>query len=92
MPNGDDHDALTALQAQCAMHCEVVRTSMEKLGAHISEHSAQQEARFTQIEAKLDRDYVQRLEFVPVQRLVYGLVALVLSGALVALGKLIVET
>jgi len=43
-----------------------------------------------QIQIKLDANYVTKTEYEPVKRLVYGLVALILTSVVVALVSLIV--
>lgn len=40
---------------------------------------------------KLDRNYVTKEEFVPVQRLVYGVVGLILTSVVVALVALVIQ-
>lgn len=40
---------------------------------------------------KLDRNYVTKAEFAPVQKIVYGMVALILTGVVVALLALVIR-
>ena len=92
MQNGEDHDAITELKAQCAIHCNQTKSVQESTKAEMKAGFAKIDVSFASLKAQLDRDYVRRVEFLPVQRLVYGMVALTLAGALGAVIKLIIHT
>lgn len=59
-------------------------------GQLLSDVSSIKEKVFS-IESKLEKNYVTREEFEPIKKIVYGLVALILSSVVIALGSLIIQ-
>ena len=59
--------------------------------ARIDERTRTMAARLGTLEAKIEASYITRLEFAPVQRIVYGLVSVVLLTVLGGLVALVVR-
>lgn len=57
----------------------------------IDESRRENRVLFDQLNTKIDSNYVTRLEFEPVQKIVYGLVALVLTSVVSALILLVIK-
>ena len=91
MPNGEDHDAITELRTQCRLHCETIKLAMDGVRASMDSLRFKVDQDMKHMEDRLDHDFVRRVEFIPVQRIVYGLVALVLVSVMGALWKVIVS-
>lgn len=64
--------------------------NLSSLFARLDERTRHMEEHLATLVHRMERDYVIQADFLPVKRLVYGLVAIILTGAAGAVGRLII--
>jgi hypothetical protein len=85
-------DKITRVAAQTAQRVlDAAATARAVLDTEVRLHISSTDQSIAEINAKLDKKYVTQEAFLPIQRVVYGLVALILTGVVTALIVLVIK-